>query len=364
MRDVVILSIHLLVTLAKFLRPGGVRAVAAESLALKYQLLICSRSRQRAPNLTTLDRLVLGLATLFIRPHRIPKLSVISKPATLLKIHRALVDSKYRRIFSSSGRPRKPGPKGPSAELIAAIVEMKRRNPQFGCVRIAEQMAHDFGTDVDKDVVRRVLVQHYRSDGSGGNGPSWLTFIGQTRDSLWSVDLFRCESILLRSYWVMLVMDVFTRRIVGLGVERADIDGIAVCRMFNRAIARQPLPKHISTDHDPLFRFHRWLANLRVREIEEIKTVPHVPVSHPFVERLIGTIRRELLDRTFFWNALDLERKLQEFRGYYNGSRVHQSLDGNTPAEQAGTARPICAALDSYGWREYCRGLFQTPIPV
>jgi putative transposase len=198
--------------------------------------------------------------------------------------------------------------------------------------------------------------------GSGDNGPSWLTFIAQTKDSLWSVDLFRCESILLRSYWVMLVMDVFTRRIVGFGVERADIDGVAVCRMFNRAIARQPLPKHISTDHDPLFRFHRWLANLRVLEIDEIKTVPNVPVSHPFVERLIGTIRRELLDRTLFWNALDLERKLQEFRGYYNGSRVHQALGGNTPEEKAGTPRRGYAALSLFGWLEHCRGLFQTPI--
>jgi transposase InsO family protein len=191
-----------------------------------------------------------------------------------------------------------------------------------------------------------------------------LTFIAQSRDSLWSVDLFRCESILLRSYWVMLVMDVFTRRIIGFGVERADIDGVAVCRMFNCVIARQPLPKHISTDHDPLFRFHRWLANLRVLEIDEIKTVPHVPVSHPFVERLIGTIRRELLDRTSFWNALDLERKLQEFRGYYNGSRVHQSLSGITPEEQAGKPRQTCAALDRFGWREHCRGLYQTPIAV
>ena len=69
-----ILAIHVLVTLAKFLRPGGVRAVAAESVSLKHQLLICSRSRQRAPNLTTTDRLVLGLTTLFMRSHRIPEL--------------------------------------------------------------------------------------------------------------------------------------------------------------------------------------------------------------------------------------------------------------------------------------------------
>jgi len=362
MRELVLLAIHLLVTLAKLLRPGGVRAVAAESLSLKHQLLICSRSRQRAPNLTSLDRLVLGLTTLFMCPHRIPKLSVIIKPATLLKFHKTLVEGKYRRLFSSSGRPSRPGPKGPSAELIAAIVEMKRRNRKFGCVRIAEQIAHGFGIDIDKDVVRRVLARHYRPDGPSGNGPSWLTFIAQTRDSLWSVDLFRCESILLRSFWVMLVMDVFTRRIIGFGIERDAIDGVSVCRMFNQAIAGQSLPKHISTDHDPLFRFHRWLANLRVLEIDEIKTVPHVPVSHPFVERLIGTIRRELLDRLFFWNELDLERKLHAFRGYYNGSRVHQSLSGITPAERAGKPRQTCAALGRFGWREHCRGLFQTPI--
>jgi hypothetical protein len=60
--------------------------------------------------------------------------------------------------------------------------------------------------------------------------------------------------------------------------------------MFNHAVTGRPSPKHVSTDHDPLFRFHRWLANLRVREIEEVKSVPYAPVSHPFVERLIGTI--------------------------------------------------------------------------
>ena len=86
----------------------------------------------------------------------------------------------------------------------------------------------------------------------------------------------------------MLVMDVVTRRIVGFGVASAGIDGVAVCRMFNCASAGHSLPRHASTDHDPLFRSHRWLANLRILGIEEIKSVPYAPVSHPFVERLIG----------------------------------------------------------------------------
>ncbi len=60
--------------------------------------------------------------------------------------------------------------------------------------------------------------------------------------------------------------------------------------------------------------FHRWKANLRILEVTEVKTVPYVPLSHPFVERLIGTIRREYLDQVPFWSARDLERKLLQFR--------------------------------------------------
>ena len=88
--------------------------------------------------------------------------------------------------------------------------------------------------------------------------------------------------------------------------------------MFNQVCARQGLPKRLSTDHDPLFRFHRWRANLRVLEIEELKSVPFVPCSHPFVERLIGTVRREYLDQVFFWSGVDLRRKLCRFAAYYN----------------------------------------------
>lgn len=78
-------------------------------------------------------------------------------------------------------------------------MEVKRRNPRFGCPRIALIIAGTFGVDIDKDVVRRVLAKHYRPP-PGSGGPSWLTFIGHTKDSLWSVDLFRCESITLKTH--------------------------------------------------------------------------------------------------------------------------------------------------------------------
>ena len=71
-------------------------------------------------------------------------------------------------------------------------------------------------------------------------------------------------------------------------------------------------------------------ANQRMLEVTEIKTI-HVPLSHPFVERLIGTLRREYLDRMLFWTTADLENKLLDFRTYFNNHRTHDSLKGGTP---------------------------------
>jgi transposase InsO family protein len=95
--------------------------------------------------------------------------------------------------------------------------------------------------------------------------------------------------------------------------------------------------------------------------VQEVKTVPYVPLSHPFVERLIGTIRRECLDRTLFWTSADLERKLLDFQRYYNGHRTHGGLGGRPPESSAGPGR-VGANVSSYRWQMHCRGLYQTPI--
>lgn len=82
----------------------------------------------------------------------------------------------------------------------------------------------------------------------------------------------------------------------------------------------------------------------------------------PLIERLIGTIRREYLDHTRFWNADDLERKLDTFKDYYNGYRVHASLAGKTPEQVNRNQHLPSASLDRFAWRPHCRGLFQTPV--
>ena len=132
--------------------------------------------------------------------------------------------------------------------------------------------------------------------------------------------------------------------------------------MFNAAVRGQRVPQHLSTDHDPLFDADRWRANLRILEIDEIKTVPYVPFSHPFVERLVGTIRREFLDQVLFWNGCDLERKLAEFRTYYHAVRCHASLEGRTPLTFTERAPVAPADLNHVRWVSHCRDLVQLPV--
>src|SRR5260370_431478 len=205
MRDLAVLLLHLLATVVRLAGPGSARAVVAESVLVKQQLLILNRSRRRSPNLRLGDRVVAGVCTLFMRPRRLVRSAIVLKPSTLLRLHRALTTRKYRRLFSSTG-PKKPGTQGPSPEVIADLVDMS-----------------------------------------------------------------------------------------------------------NRATRAHSTPTYLSSDRDRLYHCHQWQANLRILDVEEIKTVPYAPPSHPFVERLIGTIRRECVDRTLFWTAADLEIRLLEF---------------------------------------------------
>ena len=121
-----------------------------KDLLLKQQLIVLRRARKRAPNLTLSDRLLCGLWSIFLSLGRIRKAAIALQPSTLLAFHQALVRRKYRRLFSSTPCPKKPGPKGPDEALIQAIVELKSRNPRFGCPRIARIISQTFGIDVDK----------------------------------------------------------------------------------------------------------------------------------------------------------------------------------------------------------------------
>jgi putative transposase len=137
MRDIFRLLLHVIVTLSRLVQPGGLRSVVAESVLVRHQLLILNRGRKRAPNLRISDRIIVGFCTLRLRPARVLRSAIVLRPSTLLHFHQLLIKRKYRLLFSPR-RKTKPGPKGPNADIIRAVVEMKQRNPTWGCPRIAE----------------------------------------------------------------------------------------------------------------------------------------------------------------------------------------------------------------------------------
>src|SRR5688500_20040872 len=109
MRDLAVLFVHLIATVARLLGRGGARSVVAESLLLKHQLLILNRSRARAPNLRPIDRVIASLCAGLMRPPRLLRSAIVLKPSTIMAFHRALVRRKYRLLFSPQRRGR-PGP--------------------------------------------------------------------------------------------------------------------------------------------------------------------------------------------------------------------------------------------------------------
>jgi putative transposase len=209
--------------------------------------------------------------------------------------------------------------------------------------------------------VRRILAKHYRP--TPGKGPSWLLPIGNSPNKLWSTDLFRLESVFLRSFWVMVVMDQFTRKIVGFSVHQGILSGGTICFMFNKIAYGKTWPKYMSTDNDPLFEYWLWKSNLDSHfQIDEIKTVPYCPWSHPFVERLIGSCRREFTDHILFWNESDLLAKLLVFQEYFNSYRVHYSHNGKTPDEMDGKRHLASLDVKNFKWKSVCGGMYYTPI--
>jgi putative transposase len=170
-RDLAVLLPHLLATIARLAGPGGARSVVAESVLAKHQLLILNRSRKRSPKLRLSDRMIAGLCALLIRPSRLIRSAIVLKPSTLLRLHRALTTRKYRWLFSAKWQR-----SADRREMVAAVVDMKRRNPTWGCPRIAQQIVLAFGIAIDKDVVRRILARQYRPRPDSG-GPSWLTVV-------------------------------------------------------------------------------------------------------------------------------------------------------------------------------------------
>src|SRR6516164_226569 len=109
MYDILVIFVHLIVTVVRLIKPGGLRAVVAESALTRHQILILNRSRKRAPNLRVSDRLIAGLCTLLMHPSRLLRCGIVLKRSTLLQFHHLLTKRKYHMLFSQRGGRPSPG---------------------------------------------------------------------------------------------------------------------------------------------------------------------------------------------------------------------------------------------------------------
>ena len=323
MKPLALLVIHLLTTLAKRLGPGGAKAIIAESVLIKHQQLIARRSTGKTPRLTTSDRFLCGFLALFMRPGRIRKVAVVIKPATLTKFRSALLTRNYYRLFSSR-KSAKPGPKGPSDDLVRVIVELKQRNTGFGCPRIAQQINKTFGMNIDKDVVRRVLAKHYRPASHDG-GPSWLTFFRHTRDSLSSIALPRRESILTKFHSTLLTINQFIRPMIGFGLSGCNCYQAEVYSLVDDPIPVVDSSKPFDPVHNPPFLHHR--CRMKFWAVGRMQTVVLFPRPPPFTERRIRTRRRNQTDYRSDCGVIECELELKAFNDYCDLGFMPARLD-------------------------------------
>jgi len=357
--------VHDMMRILSLLLRQGEQGLIAEVLLLQQQLHTIAKDGKRCPNLTPTERCIFAILTGFISETRLNAVAIIVKPATLIKYHSALVKNKFSVIFGNRKRDKqKPGPKGLSQEVINAIVQAKILNYRMGANKIKEMINLHFKLELTERQVRHVIKTYYKPDPLEQYKRSWLTFLGHTKDSLWSLDWFRVESATLQSYWVMVVMDQFTRKVLGFGVNRFDPDGPSIVKMFIQAtkgFSRDD--RRVSRDNHLLFKSNRWQSAMDIYDITEIPSVPFTPESHPFIERVIGTIRREYLNQVgLFYNEKDLINKLDLFKEYYNKHRTHEANFGITPALIAREAQHEYLDINHFTWQSHCHGLFYTPV--
>jgi len=167
---------------------------------------------------------------------------------------------------------------------------MKKRNTRFGCPRIAQQINKAFGLNIDKDVVRRVLVKHYRPKPSDG-GPSWLTFFRHTVEKLRSISLFQRNSMLRHIVSSLIAIGQHTRRIIACGIAGCRFDQTVLCSLFAAGTPVVEASKSLWPDHDPLFSHYRCRRTLL--DVDRLQRPAMFPRASPYAKRRIRIRRRK-----------------------------------------------------------------------
>ena len=305
----------LLITLRSIL--GSRLDLQFEILALRHQIAVLQRSAKKRPRLTVTDRLLWVSLSRIWRHWR--STLVLVKPETVVAWHR----KGFRLFWTWKVRHGQPGRPAITREIRDLIRRMCRENLTWGAPRIHGELLK-LGIDIGESSVTKYMVR-------GRKPPSqtWHTFLENHLSQIVSVDFFTVPTIRFQVLYVFLVLAHDRRRIVHCNVT-AHPTAQWTGQQLRDAFAFDQLPRYLLRDRDAIFgnEFRQYLADM---EIHEVLSAPRSPWQRAYVERVIGSIRRECLDHMIVFNEASLRRALRVYFDYYHKSRTHLSLSKDSP---------------------------------
>ncbi len=289
--------------------------LAAENLALRHQLGVLGRSVKR-PRLRKRDRIFwVWLSKLW--PDWRAALVVV-KPATVIAWHR----KGFRLYWTWKSRHRGGRPAVPR-EIHDLIRKMSRANPLWGAPRIHGEL-QKLGIELAQATVSKYMFRHRKPPSQ-----NWRTFLDNHVGNLVSIDFFTVPTVTFRVLFVFIVLAHDRRRVIHFNVTQSPAARWAA-QQITEAFPWDTAPRYLLRDRDGIYG-HEFTSRVDHMGIKEVKTAPRSPWQNPYVERLIGTLRRDCVDHVVVFNENHLRRILRDYLAYYHSCRTHLSLEKDSP---------------------------------
>ncbi len=290
--------------------------LAAENLALRHQLTVLQRSVKRA-KLRPRDRVFWVWLSRLCPDWR--SWLVIVQPETVVRWHR----QGFRLYWRWKSRSAKLGRPRIDPEIRELIRRLSLENQLWGSPRIRDELAL-LGIDVAKSTVERYMVRPKRPWSQ-----TWKTFIDNHIPDLVAVDFFTVPTVTFRVLYCFVVLRLDRRFVVHFNVTR-NPTARWTAQQLVEAFPYDEAPRFLIRDRDGSYD-ETVRERLSGMGIQEVVTARRSPWQNGFVERLIGSVRRECLDHVIVFSETHVLRILAEYFAYYHRCRAHQSLAGNSP---------------------------------
>jgi transposase InsO family protein len=288
----------------------------AENLALRQQLFVLHRNVKR-PRLYSSDRRFWSFLSCFWKDWK--SFLLIVQPETVVQWHR----EDFRLYWKWKSRTGNVGCPKIENEVQNLIRQMSQENPLWGIPRIQAEL-HLLGHDVAESTVAK-----YRIKSRKPPSQTWRTFLKNHMKQTFAIDFFTVPTINFRILYCFIILSHDRRSIVHFNVTSHPA-ALWTAQQIVNAFPEETAPKYLIRDRDSIYGqyFQQRIKNLGIKEVV---TAPRSPWQNSYVERVIGTIRRECLDQVIIFSEDHLRKTLSEYFEYYHQSRPHQSLDRNSP---------------------------------